>query len=208
MKKVLPKRLTIVLISVNRLSLEANICLTIKSKCLMANEISGVQAPVTEEVVNPAAENANEANVYDYKKTCKITSRVSRVRCIKDGEDEDANIQFVVLQLENEIDNANGGQIVKTKDVLVNPWYLTNSLCDCSDLFAMLASTSSKLTEKQFSRLATSVVTLERTYHNAGDEYVNYEGETINYEEDGFMFELTKIKLSALSEKLLLNELA
>lgn len=174
----------------------------------MANEISGVQAPVTEEVVNPAAENATENGVYDYTKTCKITSRVSRVRCIKDSEDEDADIQFVVLQLENEIDNANGGQIVKTKDVLLNPWYLTNSLCDCSDLFAMLASTSSRLTEKQFSRLATSVVTLERTYHNAGDEYVNYEGETMQYEEDGFMFNVVKIKLSALSEKLLMNELA
>lgn len=174
----------------------------------MANEISGVQAPVTEEVVNPAAENANENGVYDYTKTCKITSRVSRVRCIKDGEDEDANIQFVVLQLENEIDNANGGQIIKTKDVLVNPWYLTNSLCDCSDLFAMLASTSSKLTEKQFSRIATSVVTLERTYHNAGDDYTTYDGETMQYEEDGFMFNVVKIKLSALSEKLLMNELA
>lgn len=174
----------------------------------MANEINGVQAPVTEEVVNPVAENANEANAYDYKKTCKITSRVSRVRCIKDGEDEDASIQFVVLQLENEIDNANGGQIVKTKDVILHPYFLTNNLCDCSDMFAMLASTGNRLTEKQFSRLATSVVTLERTYHNAGDEYVNYEGETLNYEEDGFMFELTKIKLSALSEKLLLNELA
>lgn len=174
----------------------------------MANEINGVQAPVTEEVVNPAAENANESNVYDYKKTCKITSRVSRVRCIKDGEDEDASIQFVVLQLENEIDNAVSGQIVKSKDVILHPYFLTNNLCDCSDLFAMLASTGSRLTEKQFSRLATSVVTLERVYHNAGDDYTTYDGETMQYEEDGFMFNVVKIKLSSLSEKLLMNELA
>lgn len=173
----------------------------------MANETNGVQAPVTEEVVNPVAENANESNVSDYTKTCKITSRISRVRCIKDGEDEDASIQFIVLQLENEIDNANGGQIVKTKDVLVNPWYLTNSLCDCNDLFAMLASTGNRLNEKHFSRLATSTVTLERTYHNAGDEYVNYNGEVLYYEEDGFMFNVVKIKLSALSEKLLMNDI-
>ena len=40
----------------------------------MANETSGVQAPVTDEVVNPEAANANEViNADDYKKTCKIT---------------------------------------------------------------------------------------------------------------------------------------
>lgn len=175
----------------------------------MANETSGVQAPVTDEVVNPEAANAIEViNADDYKKTCKITSRISRVRCIKDSESEDSNISYVILQLDHEIDSYRDGELVKSKDIVCNPWYLTNQLCDCSDIFAMIASTGDKLTEKQFSRLATSIVTFERTYHNAGDEYVNYEGETLNYEEDGFMFELTKIKLSALSEKLLLNELA
>ena len=188
---------------------EANICLTFKFNCPMANETSGVQAPVTDEVVNPEAANAIEViNADDYKKTCKITSRVSRVRCIKDNESEDADISYVILQLDHEIDSVRDGELVKSKDIVCNPWYLTNQLCDCSDIFAMIASTGDKLTEKQFSRLATSVVTFERTYHNAGDEYVNYEGETLNYEEDGFMFELTKIKLSALSEKLLLNELS
>ena len=174
----------------------------------MAQENGGVQAPVTDEVVNPAAENANEASVEEYKKTCKITSRISRVRCVKDGDGEDADIQFVVLQLENEIDNSSDGEIVKSKDVLCNPWYLTNQLCDCSDMFAMLASTGNRLTEKQFSRLATSTVTFERTYHSAGEEYTDYEGTVNTYENDGFLFNVVKVKLSALSEKLLMNELA
>ena len=159
---------------------------------------------------NATTENENAVTVanavVDYTKTCKITSRVSKVRPIFDGEDR-ASIAYVVLQLTDEITNMVDGDVTQTHDVLFHPYYLTNDLCDASDIFAMLASSGDALTAKDFACLASATVTLVRTFHHAGDEYVKYDGSVEHYEEDGFMFELQKVKLSALGEKLLLNKL-
>lgn len=169
------------------------------------NEMNGAVA-----AVNATTENENAvavANaVVDYTKTCKITSRVSKVRPIFDGDDR-ASIAYVVLQLTDEVTNMVDGEVVQTHDVLFHPYYLTNDLCDASDIFAMLASSGDALTAKDFACLASATVTLVRTFHHAGDEYVKYDGSVEHYEEDGFMFELQKVKLSALGEKLLLNKL-
>ena len=144
--------------------------------------------------------------VADYTKTCKITSRVSKVRPIFDGDDS-STLAYIVLQLTDEITNMSDGEVVQTHDVLFHPYYLTNDLCDASDIFAMLASSGDALTAKDFACLASSTITLVRTFHHAGDEYVKYDGSVENYEEDGFMFGLQRVKLSALGEKLLMNKL-
>ena len=156
-------------------------------------------ANVTEIANQSVTANANA----DYMQTRKITSRVSRVRTIT----TDDAIEYVILQLNDEFDSMIDGEITKTHDVICNPWHLTNQLCDCSDLFAMLASCDA-LSAKDFACLASATVTFVRTYHNAGDDYVRYDGTVEQYAEDGFMFELTNLKLSALGEKLLMNRLS
>ena len=168
-------------------------------------EINGAVA--AEIATNENENTVDVANaVVDYTKTCKITSRVSKVRPIFDGDDR-STISYVVLQLTDEITNMSDGEVVQTHDVLFHPYYLTNDLCDASDIFAMLASSGDALTAKDFACLASSTITLVRTFHHAGDEYVKYDGSGENYEEDGFMFELQRVKLSALGEKLLMNKL-
>lgn len=174
---------------------------------------------VAAEIATNENENANVAGAntdaevvdtinagLDYTKTCKITSRVSKVRPIFDGDDR-STLAYIVLQLTDEITNMSDGEVVQTHDVLFHPYYLTNDLCDASDIFAMLASSGDALTAKDFACLASSTVTLVRTFHHAGDEYVKYDGSVENYEEDGFMFGLQRVKLSALGEKLLMNKL-
>ena len=169
------------------------------------NEMNGAVAAASATTENENTVDVANA-VVDYTKTCKITSRVSKVRPIFDGEDR-ASIAYVVLQLTDEVTNIVDGEVVQTHDVLFHPYYLTNDLCDASDIFAMLASSGDALTAKDFACLASATVTLVRTFHHAGNEYVKYDGSVEHYEEDGFMFELQKVKLSALGEKLLLNKL-
>lgn len=170
------------------------------------NNAAAVAVETTANVTENANQSVNAANANaDYTKSRKITSRVSRVRTISDGDDA-SSIEYVVLQLTDEFDGAVDGEIVKTHDVICNPWHLTNQLCDCSDLFAMIASCG-KLGAKDFACLASATVTFVRNYHSAGDEYVRYDGSVEQYQEDGFMFELTNVKLSALAEKLLMNRL-
>lgn len=168
---------------------------------------AAVAVETTANVTENANQSVNAANANaDYMKTCKLTSRVSRVRTITDGDDS-STIEYVVISLTDEFESASDGEIVKTHDVICNPWYLTNQLCDCSDLFAMIASCGN-LGAKDFACLASSVITFTRTYHSAGDDYVRYDGSVEQYQEDGFMFEVTNVKLSALGEKLLMNRLS
>ena len=152
--------------------------------------------------------NVSESVAPDYTKTVKITSRVSKVRPIFDGDGADATLEYVVLQLTDEFTNMRDGAPEQTHDVLFHPYYLTNDLCDASDIFAMLASCGDALTAKDFACLASATVTLTREFHHAGDEYTKYDGTVEQYDEDGFMFSLSKLKLSALGEKLLMNRLA
>lgn len=164
-------------------------------------------ANVTENA-NQSGEQQSEKTSPDYTKTVKITSRVSKVRPIFDGDGADAELEYVVLQLTDEFTNMRDGEPEQTHDVLFHPYYLTNDLCDASDIFAMLASCGDALTAKDFACLASATVTLTREFHHAGDEYTKYDGTVEQYDEDGFMFSLSKLKLSALGEKLLMNRLA